>query len=88
VSEETQQKVDDEIRGILDRQYALSRRLLEGNRDKVEVMANALLDWETIDADQIDDIMAGIEPRQPKYASSTKRPANSGDMRPNVPATA
>ena len=66
ISEATQQKVDAEIRAILDTQYALSRRLLEENRDKVEAMTKALLDWETIDADQINDIMAGNEPRPPK----------------------
>src|SRR4051794_34024811 len=66
VSEATQQKVDTEIRLILDAQYALSRSLLETNRDKVETMANALLEWETLDAEQISDIMDGHEPRPPK----------------------
>ncbi len=66
VSEATMQKVDAEIRRILDEQYALARRLLEENREKVEVMTKALLEWETIDADQIDDIMAGKLPRAPK----------------------
>jgi cell division protease FtsH len=53
------QKVDAEIRRIIDEQYAWRARLLEENRDKVEAMTQALLEWETIDADQIDDIMAG-----------------------------
>jgi cell division protease FtsH len=91
VSEATQQKVDAEIRSILDQQYALSRRLLEENRDKVEVMAKALLDWETIDADQINDIMAGEPPRPPK-SEQAKPAANdgdaSGDVTPNAPAPA
>jgi cell division protease FtsH len=65
VSEATMQKVDAEIRRIIDAQYALARRLLEENRDKVERMAQALLEWETIDAEQIDDIMAGKEPKPP-----------------------
>jgi len=73
ISEVTQQKVDAEIRSILDTQYALSRKLLEENRDKVEVMAKTLLDWETIDADQINDIMEGREPRLPKAGIPTKR---------------
>jgi cell division protease FtsH len=60
------QKVDAEIRRIIDEQYALARKLLEENRDKVEVMARTLLEWETIDAEQIDDIMAGKPPRPPK----------------------
>jgi len=66
VSEATMQKVDQEIRRVIDEQYSLSRRLLEENRDKVEAMAKALLEYETIDADQINDIMAGLPPRPPK----------------------
>jgi len=66
VSEATQQKVDAEIRTILDTQYGVARRLLEENRTKVEVMVKALLEWETIDSDQIDDIMGGNDPRPPK----------------------
>ena len=66
VSEATMQKVDAEIRRIIDEQYGLARKLLEENRDKVEAMTAALLEWETIDAEQIDDIMAGKAPRPPK----------------------
>ena len=85
VSEATQQKVDMEIRSILDEQYALSRSLLERNKDKVEMMAKALLEWETIDADQINDIMAGKEPRPPKAGSPPPRAsggANDGGVEP------
>jgi cell division protease FtsH len=90
VSEATQQKVDTEIRSILDTQYALSRKLLEENRDKVEVMAQKLLDWETIDADQINDIMAGNEPRPPKYGAPAKKSSDNtpGDISPNATAPA
>lgn len=66
VSERTMQEVDAEIRRIIDEQYAVARRLIEENADKMHVMAKALLDWETIDADQIADIMAGKTPRPPK----------------------
>lgn len=66
MSEVTMQKVDAEIRRIIDEQYALARKLLDENRDKVEVMTNALIEWETIDADQIKDIMDGKPPRPPK----------------------
>ncbi len=66
VSERTMQEVDAEIRRIIDEQYAEARRLIEENADKMHVMAKALLDWETIDADQIADIMAGKTPRPPK----------------------
>jgi cell division protease FtsH len=71
VSETTMQKVDAEIRRIIDEQYSLARRMLEENRDKVEAMAKALLEYETIDADQINDIMAGLPPRPPKPAQPT-----------------
>ena len=72
------QKVDAEIRRIIDQQYALARKLLEENRDKVEAMTKALLDWETIDAEQINDIMEGKEPRPPKAwqpPPKSRRPA-------------
>jgi cell division protease FtsH len=82
VSEETMRKVDAEIRRIIDQQYALARKLIENNRDKVEAMAKALLELETIDADQIDDIMAGRPPRPPKSAGSAPpaggKPASGG----------
>jgi len=78
VSEATQQKVDTEIRRILDEQYALSRKLLEDNREKVELMAKTLLDWETIDADQINDIMEGNAPRPPKEGIPAKRSSSDG----------
>ena len=91
ISEATQQKVDAEIRSILDTQYALARRLLEENRDKVEVMTKALLEWETIDAEQINDIMAGRQPTPPKSVQLTKRPSGgdgSGGVPTNAPAPA
>jgi cell division protease FtsH len=66
ISEETMRKVDAEVRRIIDEQYAIARKLIEENRDKIHAMANALLEWETIDGDQIDDIMAGKPPRPPK----------------------
>ncbi|NLF55591.1 MAG: AAA family ATPase, partial [Thauera phenolivorans] len=86
VSESTMQKVDAEIRRIIDQQYALARRLLEENRDKVEAMTAALLEWETIDADQIDDIMSGRPPRPPKPNSSA--PARPRDDSPGAAPTA
>jgi len=69
VSEETMRKVDQEIRRIIDEQYALARKLIEENSDKMHVMAKALLDWETIGMEQMDDIMAGRPPRPPKDLS-------------------
>jgi cell division protease FtsH len=66
MSESTMQKVDDEVRKIIDTQYAQARQLIEENSDKMHAMAKALLEWETIDSDQLDDIMAGKDPRPPK----------------------
>jgi cell division protease FtsH len=78
MSEETMRKVDAEIRGIIDRQYALARKLIEENRDKVEAMAKALLEFETIDSDQLGDIMAGKPPRPPKPSASASTTPSSG----------
>ncbi|MBI4190844.1 MAG: ATP-dependent zinc metalloprotease FtsH, partial [Betaproteobacteria bacterium] len=71
VSEATMQKVDAEIRRIIDQQYAVSRKIIEDNRDKVEKIAKTLLEWETLDAEQLKDIMEGREPRPPKPAVTT-----------------
>ena len=82
VSEATMQKVDAEIRHIIDQQYGLAKQILLDNRDKVESMAHALLEWETIDAEQIDDIMSGRPPRPPKPSGSPPPAPPSG----NAPA--
>ncbi len=66
VSDETSHVIDEEIRHIIDRNYERSRRLLTDNLDKLHAMAAALMKFETIDHDQIDDIMAGITPRAPQ----------------------
>jgi cell division protease FtsH len=76
MSEQTMQKVDSEVRRIIDEQYGLARRLIEEHSDKMHAMAKALLDWETIDSEQLDDIMAGREPRPSK--DWTPRTPSSG----------
>ena len=88
VSEATQQKFDTEIRSILDQQYALSRSLLERNMEKVEMMAKTLLEWETIDADQINDIMEGRDPRPPKAGIPPPRASGDSTGGGVAPATA
>jgi cell division protease FtsH len=87
VSEATMKRVDEEIRRIIDQQYALARGLIEANRDKIEAMTKALLEWETIDADQINDIMAGEPPRQPKpvYKAPTQPPQDATPAAPAAP---
>jgi len=74
LSEATMQKVDAEIRRIIDEQYAVARKLIEDNRDKIEIMTKALLEWETLDSEQINDIMAGRPPRPPKPATAPQAP--------------
>src|SRR5471030_365538 len=89
MSETTLQAVDKEVRRIIDMQYALARRLLEENRDKVEAMSKALLEWETIDANQIEDIMQGRPPRPPKpVAAKPTQPPNDGGSRGAEPSPA
>lgn len=72
VSEATMQQVDAEIRRILDERYEVAKKLIVENSDKMHAMAEALLKWETIDSDQIDDIMAGREVRPPKSYDESK----------------
>ena len=90
MSEASLQTVDAEIRRIIDEQYGLARRLLEENRDKVEAMTAALLEWETIDAEQINDIMEGKPPRAPKPTSAPPKssPDNTPGAAPTAPAPA
>ncbi|NJD89722.1 MAG: ATP-dependent metallopeptidase FtsH/Yme1/Tma family protein [Betaproteobacteria bacterium] len=86
ISDETMQKVDKEIRRIIDEQYRLARKLLEDNRDKVEAMTKALLEWETLDSDQIKDIMEGKPPRAPKpVASKPSTPPGDGGAKSAEP---
>jgi len=66
VSDETAHLIDEEIRVFIDRNYARAEKLLKKNMDKLHMMADALMKYETIDADQIDDIMAGKQPRDPE----------------------
>ncbi len=83
ISNETASKIDEVVRGILDRAYARSRELLTANLDKLHAMAEALLQYETIDAHQIDDIMAGREPGPP--ADWTKNAPGGGSIPPPPP---
>jgi cell division protease FtsH len=86
VSEATMQQVDAEIRRIIDQQYTLARRLIEENTDKMHAMANALLEFETIDAEQIQDIMEGRPPRPPKPAQPpASSPGGGNASSPTAP---
>ena len=61
----TAKSIDEEVRRIIDESYATAQRLLTENVDKLHLMADALMEFETLNSDQIDDIMAGAKPRAP-----------------------
>ena len=71
VSAQTAMDIDNEIRAVIDRCYSQAKDILETNRHILEAMADALMQYETIDAGQIDDIMAGKPPRPPHTGNST-----------------
>jgi cell division protease FtsH len=87
MSEATMQKVDAEIRRFIDQQYHVARKIIEESRDKVEKIAKTLLEWETLDADQLKDIMEGREPHPPKPAAPTAA-VPPRDLPPSAAATA
>jgi len=87
LSEATMQKVDSAIRKIIDDRYGIARKLIEDNREKVEAMAKALLEWETIDSDQINDIMDGKPPRPPKPTAPPTSPDTPPDNTPTPAPT-
>jgi len=66
MSNNVAEAVDMEIRRIIDEQYARARKIIEDNREKIELMTKSLLEWETLNADQLSDIMAGKQPRPPE----------------------
>lgn len=66
VSDETHRQLDKEVRRIIDEAYTTAKRILEENRDKLELMTDALMRYETIDKRQIDQIMNGEEPDPPE----------------------
>ncbi len=85
-SEETAHAIDEEVRSIIEECYARAKRLLEENEDKLHMMAEALMEYETISSEQIDDIMVGAKPRAP---GDTPPPPASGrdasEPRPGKP---
>ena len=92
VSDETAHAIDEEIRLLIDKNYDRARKILIENMDKLHKMAEALLEWETIDANQIDDIMAGRDPRPPQdftgkggdSGSVTKKPEEKPKAKPDL----
>ena len=86
LSDAIAEQVDQEVTRIIDEQYTRARKTIEDNKDKIEVMAKALIEWETLESGQIDDIMEGREIR-PSYSdsnessTSTDGPKKSGGRR-------
>ena len=83
-SEETSKMIDSEIKSIIDKSYERAENLLKTNLGKLNTMADALLKYETIDAPQIDDIMAGAEPREPKGWSEDNIPPSNTDTKSSI----
>lgn len=90
LSDKTAEMVDAEVRRIADEQYNRARKIIEDNRDRVESMAQALLEWETLDASQIDEVMAGKKPsppKPPKSAADNSAGKSSGDGKSSTDST-
>jgi len=90
VSGETAKLIDEEVRSIIDHCYGTAKQILTENRDKLDMMAEALMKYETIDAPQIDDIMAGRPPRERRDwegggTGTSGTPAVPDDNRPQTP---
>jgi len=90
VSDDTARIIDEEVRRIIDQCYKLAQSILKTNEDKLHLMADALMEYETLSADQIDDIMAGAKPRAPGDGSGPvnrakgERPSSSPDGARNI----
>ena len=86
ISEATQQQIDAEVRRILDEQYKVAWDILEQNKDKAHVMVNALMEWETINREQVLEIMEGKEPSPPKVYVAENPVIDVTDTPPPLPA--
>jgi cell division protease FtsH len=78
LSNETAARVDKEVTRIIEEQYKRAREIIESHRDEIEMMTKALLEWETLDARQIDEIMAGKKPTPPDVPEDKASSGNSG----------
>tara|TARA_B100001559_G_scaffold320151_1_gene331457 strand:- start:41 stop:1957 length:1917 start_codon:yes stop_codon:yes gene_type:complete len=86
MSDDTANDIDSEVRSLVDKSYSTATKMIKDNMDKLHAMTDALMMYETIDKDQIDDIMAGIKPRPPKgwddkNDDDDKSSSNSGDIK-------
>ena len=81
---ETSNSIDLEVKKIIDTNYKKATKLLRDNLDKLHTMAESLLTYETIDSDQIDDIMAGAKPRAPKDWDEPKTPKSKTSKKTSI----
>ncbi|MGA0343372.1 MAG: ATP-dependent zinc metalloprotease FtsH [Arenicellales bacterium] len=94
ISNATAEQVDQEVSRIIEDQYSRAREIIEAHREVIEVMAHALMDWETLESDQIDQIMRGETPRPPSSNDSGNKPSGGAkakerpDIKPNMDAPA
>lgn len=86
MSDRTAQQIDDEVRAIIDRNYQRAKEILVSNMDKLHLMAENLIKYETIDLNQINEIMAGKEPTPPEDWGSSK-PLDKPEDVNDAPAT-
>jgi len=86
MSEKMAQTIDEEIRNVIDTNYQRAKNILTENMDILHNMAHALLDWETLDKYQIDELMQGnkIEPPQPEPEASISEIELNDDVQPPV----
>src|SRR5699024_7362224 len=95
-SDETAHAIDEEVSTLINRTYKRAREILTAERDKLDTMAKALIKYETIDSEQIADIMAGREPRPPsdwtdpgdpsdQAPAATGKTGNDGERKPGKP---
>ncbi|GAB4391643.1 MAG: ATP-dependent zinc metalloprotease FtsH [Gammaproteobacteria bacterium] len=85
LSDATARAIDEEIRCVIDRNYERAKQLLQENLDKLHLMAEALIKYETIDSEQIDDIMAGNVPRPPEGWDESAPPPSSAASSESTP---
>ena len=84
LSNDTARKIDEEVRRIIDSCYETAEKLLDENRSKLDMMAEALMKYETIDSDQIDDIMEGKVPREPASWNDDDQGSNDSGIESEV----
>ncbi len=89
VSDVTAHVIDEEVRRVIDSNYQRAKSILETNMDKLQAMSQALIKYETIDEEQIKDIMAGREPKPPRDWDDTATPTPRGPSAeaPSTPLT-